>query len=326
MAFSAKVAVRYVLATAAAVVLPASIVAAAPIAHPADHSASHRTARAASSPTRGASGAVAGPGPVVMRPASVAPRGAFGRILSARQAASAAQACAGSATYAGLTHNATHNELVTANAICVAESGGQPTVYYCNPTGQDGYYPPVNCSGCTTGGSGRSTTRPGQISDTCAFTAKCNADGAYAISQRGRELFSLGHVHQRDLLQLPDRRAVRGPRAARWHGAQRPGRRVPVPGGLHPGCPGDHQRLRQWRGQAAVARRRQAIRDGTYCLAVASAARRAAVHLRRCNGSATSSGRPWAMACCATPWGAGACATRAARSPRAPRSTWARAS
>jgi len=189
MAFSAKVATRYVLAAAAAVVLPASIVAAASIPHPTDHSASHGTVSAAASPTRGtsgspapgatgspargASGAVPQPGPVVMRPASVAPRGAFGRILSARQAVTAAQACAGYATYAGWTNNASHNDLVTASAICMAESGGQPTVYYCNPTRKDGYYPPVACSGVYDRGLWQIDDQAwASITNTCAFTAK----------------------------------------------------------------------------------------------------------------------------------------------------------
>src|SRR5882757_9826413 len=110
MAFSAKVPARYVLGAATAVVLPASIVAAASIAHPADHSASHNPARATASPTGGTSSGVPQPGPVVMRPASVAPRGAFGRILSARQAVTAAQACAGYATYAGWTNNASNGD------------------------------------------------------------------------------------------------------------------------------------------------------------------------------------------------------------------------
>ncbi len=121
-----------------------------------------------------------------MRPASVAPRGAFGRILSARQAVTAAQACAGYATYAGWTNNASHDDLVTASAICMAESGGQPTVYYCNPTGKDGYYPPVTCSGVYDRGLWQIDNQAwASITNTCAFTAKCNADGAYAISQHG---------------------------------------------------------------------------------------------------------------------------------------------
>jgi len=105
MAFSAKAAARYVLAAAAAIILPASIVAAASIAH---LSITQRHDMRSGRPpaASGASGGVAQPGPVVMRPASVAPRGAFDRILSARQAASAAQACAGYATYAGFTNNA----------------------------------------------------------------------------------------------------------------------------------------------------------------------------------------------------------------------------
>jgi len=286
MALSAKAAVRYVLAAAAAVVLPASIVAAASIAHPADHSASRHAVRVASGPTSGASGSVAQPGPVVMRPASVAPRGAFGRILSARQAASAAQSCAGYATYAGFTHNATNDELVTASAICVAESGGQPTVYYCNPTGQDGFYPPVSCSGMYDRGLWQIDNQAwASISDTCAFTARCNADGAYTISQRGTSFspwatYTSGTYSNYLTAAQVAVRALRG---------------GTLPSGLAGVCLsragytqnalaitsacGSGTGRQQWR----VAGR--AIRDGTYCLAVASAGSTAAVHLRRCNGS-----------------------------------------
>ncbi len=243
MAFSARAAARYAFAAAAAIVLPASIVAAASISRQADHSASRYAVQVTSGPAAGASGSVPQPGPV-MRPASVAPRGAFDRILSAQQAASAAQACAGYATYAGWTNNASNGDLVTASAICVAESGGRPTVYYCNPTGQDGYYPPVNCSGMYDRGLWQIDNQAWtSITDTCAFAAKCNADGAYAISQRGVSFSPwatyTSHVYANYLTAA----------------------------------------------QSAVRALRGGIRDGDYCLAVASPAKTAAVRLRRCNAS-----------------------------------------
>ena len=288
MAFSAKVAARYVLAAAAAVVLPASIVAAASIAHPTDHPASHRTARAMSGPTRGPSGAGRQPGPVVMRPASVAPRGAFGRILSARQAVAAAQACAGYATYAGWANNTSHDDLVTASAICVAESGGQPTVYYCNPTGQDGYYPPVACSGMYDRGLWQIDSQSwASITDTCAFTGKCNADGAYAISQRGTSFspwatYTSGAYSNYLSAAQSAITALRG---------------GTVPSGVAGVCLSraayaqDAAVITSTCGSGAGRQqwhigRRHAVRDGKYCLAVASPSATAAVHLRRCNGSA----------------------------------------
>jgi hypothetical protein len=286
MALSAKAAARYVLAAAAAIVLPASIVAAASVAHPTDHSASRHPVRAASGPTRGASGGVAQPGPVVMRPASVAPRGAFDRILSARQAASAAQSCAGYATYAGFTNNATNAELVTASAICVAESGGQPTVYYCNPTGQDGFYPPVSCSGMYDRGLWQIDNQAWtSISDTCAFMAKCNADGAYAISQRGASFspwatYTSGTYSHYLAAAQSAVRALRGgtlPSGVAGVCLSRAGYAQNALA-VTSTC-GSGTGRQQWR----VAGR--AIRDGTYCLAVASAGSTAAVHLRRCNGS-----------------------------------------
>jgi hypothetical protein len=221
-----------------------------------------------------------------MRPASVAPRGAFDRILSAQQAASAAQACAGYATYAGWTNNASNNDLVTASAICVAESGGQPTVYYCNPTGQDGYYPPVNCSGMYDRGLWQIDNQAWtSITDTCAFTATCNADGAYTISQRGASFspwatYSSG-VYTNYLS------AAQAAVKALGGGT--------VPSGVAGVC---LSRAAYAQNAAAITstcgsgagRQRwrlagRAIRDGSYCLAVASPGKTAAVHLRRCDGS-----------------------------------------
>ena len=294
MAFSAKVAARYVLAAAAAVVLPASLVAAASIPHPANHSASHRTAHAAVSPTReaaggparGPSGAVPQPGPVVMRPASVAPRGAFGRILNARQAVTAAQACAGYATYAGWTNNSSHSDLVTASAICMAESGGQPTVYYCNPTRKDGYYPPVTCSGVYDRGLWQIDNQAwASITNTCAFTAKCNADGAYAISQNGTSFspwatYTSGTYSSYLSVAQTAITALRG---------------GTVPSGVAGVCLSraayaqDAAVITSTCGSGTGRQQwhigRHAVRDGKYCLAVASPSATAAAHLRRCNGS-----------------------------------------
>jgi hypothetical protein len=303
MAFSAKVATRYVLAVAAAVVLPASIVAAASIPHPTDHSASHGTTRAAVSPAQGApgsrdqgtagsparraSGTVPRPGPVVMRPASVAPRGALGRILSARQAVTAAQACAGYATYAGWTNNTSHSDLVTASAICMAESGGQPTVYYCNPTRKDGYYPPVTCSGVYDRGLWQIDNQAwASITNTCAFTAKCNADGAYAISQNGTSFspwatYTSGTYSSYLTVAQSAITALRG---------------GTVPSGVVGVCLSraayaqDAPVITSTCGSGAGRQQwhvgRHAVRDGKYCLAVASPSTTAATHLRRCNGSA----------------------------------------
>lgn len=60
------------------------------------------------------------------RPASLAPRGAAGP-LSATRAADAARTCAAHAAAAGWANNGWYGgSLVTAAAICVAESGGHP--------------------------------------------------------------------------------------------------------------------------------------------------------------------------------------------------------
>ena len=227
------------------------------------------------------------PGPVVMRPASVAPRGAFGRILSARQAVTAAQACAGYATYAGWTNNASHNDLVTASAICMAESGGQPTVYYCDPTGKDGYYPPVTCSGVYDRGLWQIDDQAwASITDACAFAAKCNADGAYAISQRGASFspwatYTSGVYSNYLSVAQSAIRALRGgtvPSGVAGVCLSRAAYAQDAP--VITSTCGSGAGRQQWRI------RRHAIRDGKYCLAVASPSATAAVRLRRCNGSA----------------------------------------
>ena len=285
MAFSAKAAARYVFAAAAAIVLPASIVAAASISRHVDHAASRYAVQVTTGLAVGASGGVPQSGPV-MRPASVAPRGALDRILSAQQAASAAQACVRFATYAGWTNNASRDDLVTASAICVAESGGRATVYYCDPTAQDGYYPPVNCSGVYDRGLWQIDNQAWtSITDICAFMARCNADGAYAISRRGAT-FSPWATYTSGIYTNYLTAAQAAVSALR-------GGTVPsgVPGvclsraaytqnaaAITSTC-GSGAGRQQWRMAGS------AIRDGEYCLAVASPARTAAVRLRRCHAS-----------------------------------------
>lgn len=225
--------------------------------------------------------------PPGMRPASVSPRGAFGRILSAAQAVTAAQTCARYATGAGWANTAgSASTLVVASAICVAESGGQATVYYCNPTKTDGYYPPVNCAGMYDRGLWQLDSQAWTaISNTCAFTPKCNADGAYGISQAGLSFtpwatYTSG-VYGNYLS------AAQAAVAALRHGT--------VPSAVPGVC---LSRVKYAANAAAVIARcgsgtrrmdwritGPAIKDGKFCLAVASASATANVRLRRCNGS-----------------------------------------
>jgi hypothetical protein len=121
------------------------------------------------------------------RPASLAPRGAAGS-LSAAQAAGAARVCAAHAAAAGWANNGWYGgNLVTAAAICVAESGGHPRVYYCEGTGTVGYYPPVTCpSGSYDRGLWQLNSKyQHAVGNACAFRAQCNANAAYRISDAG---------------------------------------------------------------------------------------------------------------------------------------------
>jgi hypothetical protein len=159
-------------------------------------------------------------------------------------------------------------------------------VYYCNPTGQDGYYPPVSCSGMYDRGLWQIDNQAWtSITDTCAFAAKCNADGAYAISQRGASFspwatYTSG-VYSNYLTAAQSAvRALRGgtlPSGVAGVCLSRVGY-TPNAAAITSTC-GSGAGRQQWR----VAGR--AIRDGSYCLAVTSAGSTAAVHLRRCNGS-----------------------------------------
>jgi hypothetical protein len=134
-------------------------------------------------PAHAAPGAAARPA----RLASLDPSGAAGP-LNAAQAAGAAQACAAYAASAGWANNGSYGgNLVTAVAVCVAESGGQPAIYYCEGNGTVGYYPPVHCPG---GSYDRglwqlNSKAQAGVTDACAFRPGCNAGAAYAISAGG---------------------------------------------------------------------------------------------------------------------------------------------
>jgi Lysozyme like domain/Ricin-type beta-trefoil lectin domain len=120
-----------------------------------------------------------------LRLASPAPHGAAGP-LSAARAASAAQACASYAAAAGWANNGYYGgNLVTAVAVCVAESGGNPAIYYCEATGTDGIYPPVRCPGGSYDRGLWQLNSKDSVTDACAFRPACNARAAYAISAAG---------------------------------------------------------------------------------------------------------------------------------------------
>ncbi|HTT54202.1 MAG TPA: ricin-type beta-trefoil lectin domain protein [Streptosporangiaceae bacterium] len=225
--------------------------------------------------------------PVRIRPASVNPRGAFSRILSQAEASAAARTCARYATAAGWANTAgPASALVVASAICVAESGGQATVYYCNPTGTDGYYPPVNCSGVYDRGLWQIDSQAwASISDPCAFVPRCNADGSYGISQDGQN-FTPWATYTSGVYSnyLSDAQTAVGSLRTGTVSAGVPGvclsrvkyaRNAAV---VIARC-GSGTRRQLWRITG------QAVEDGTFCLAVASRSNTAGVHLRRCNGS-----------------------------------------
>lgn len=134
------------------------------------------------------SGAAAPPPPP--RPAhvaSLAPAGAVGS-LTANQVLQAAATCASHAAAAGWANNGVYGgNLVTAVAVCVAESGGQPKIFHCDATGTIGYYPPVSCaSGSYDRGLWQLNSHyQTATADSCAFSAQCNANAAYRISDSG---------------------------------------------------------------------------------------------------------------------------------------------
>jgi hypothetical protein len=123
------------------------------------------------------------------------------------------------------------------------------------------------------------------ITDTCAFTAKCNADGAYSISQRGAS-FSPWATYTSGVYSNYLTAAQSAVRALRGG---------TVPSGVAGVCLSraayaqDAAAITSTCGSGAGRQQwrigRHAVRDGDYCLAVASPSKTAAARLRRCNGS-----------------------------------------
>jgi hypothetical protein len=114
-------------------------------------------------------------------------------------AAQAAKTCVNSATRAGWPNNGYFGgALVTAAAICVAESHGRAGFYICvnkagHVTGQGTFSSghPVRCPKGTSsyyrGLWQLNTKSAAQVTDSCAFSAGCNAQEAYIISGRGTD-------------------------------------------------------------------------------------------------------------------------------------------
>ncbi len=134
--------------------------------------------------------------PARQRPAMISPLLGIAPKTAA-QAATASSTCARYATGAGWAGNGYFaGDLVTAAAICVAESTGDPKLYVCdNAAGQvvgHGDFvsgQPVKCPAGTVsydrGLWQLNTAVPGAVSDSCAFNPVCNAKTAYLASGRG---------------------------------------------------------------------------------------------------------------------------------------------
>gem|GEM_PF-1215305 len=81
--------------------------------------------------------------------------------------------------------------VVLAVAVCLADSGGDPTIYSCNPSGEVGNSP-ISCpSGTTSVDRGLWQINSyywSQVSNACAFNGQCNANAAWGlISDQGTD-------------------------------------------------------------------------------------------------------------------------------------------
>ena len=130
-------------------------------------------------------------------PALVSPNSIPGSP-SAAAAAKASTTCVKFASRAGWPNNGYFGgALVTAAAICVAESRGSSGFYVCDNSssgiiGQGTVSPghPVKCPAGTVSydrGLWQLNTASTKLSDKCAFNAGCNAENAYLFSQRGTD-------------------------------------------------------------------------------------------------------------------------------------------
>lgn len=154
------------------------------------YASSTDTGSAGSSSAPMAAAAQAGNRPPMIAPLAVpGPR-------SAATVATASATCAQYAARAGWANNGYFaGDLVTATAICVAESAGDPKVYVCDENGKvvgQGEYvagQPIKCPAGTTsydrGLWQLNSQTASSTTDTCAFDPVCNASVAYLASSRG---------------------------------------------------------------------------------------------------------------------------------------------
>jgi hypothetical protein len=245
------------------------------------------------------SGAAAPPPPAPPPPppahvASLALAGAVGSLTS-NQVLQAATACASRAAAAGWANNGVYGgNLVTAVAVCVAESGGQPKIFHCDATGTIGFYPPVNCaSGSYDRGLWQLNSRyQAATPDSCAFSAQCNADAAYRISDSGIS-FSPWAVYNGDIYAryLDDAQAAV---SALTKGAVASGVFGVCLAAAHPsagaaavvGKCSRNTGPQQWTAATAGT-----LTQGGLCLA----AGRPAVTLAACTGAASQTWRPYGL-------------------------------
>ncbi len=219
------------------------------------------------------------------------------RWPAAAPAISAAQTCVRYASRAGFANNGYYSgDLVTAAAICMAESGGQATVYACDANGRTvgvGYYTPgkaVNCpNGTTSYDRGlwqfNSVYAP-KVSNACAFDPTCNAGQAYLYSDLGTA-FSPWATYDSDAYARPyidlAQAAVTASRTGAVTSAMlgeclarsRAAANAPVVLG---DC-GTGAAAEQWTLRAGR------LTHGRLCAAVTTPAGNPGVVLRRCNGS-----------------------------------------
>jgi Ricin-type beta-trefoil lectin domain/Lysozyme like domain len=125
-------------------------------------------------------------------PVMIAPLAAHGPSSPA-QLSTAAATCVRYATRAGWANNGYYaGDLVTAAAICVAESAGDPKLIVCDKNGVvdgSGDYPGFTCpSDATSYDRGLwqlNSVFASDVSNQCAFSPVCNAGRAYLKSGRG---------------------------------------------------------------------------------------------------------------------------------------------
>ena len=188
-------------------------------------------------------------------------------------------------------------DLVTAIAICVAESTGDPERYVCDEKGKvvgQGEYP-VHCPAGTTsydrGLWQLNSKAAAAVSDKCAFSPLCNAEQAYLHSQRGTSFAPWSsydqdtYTHYLDPAQIVVTKlrsgtvtsAELGECLARSRSAA--GAKVVLANcGIGPVSP------QRW--QLAGGK----LRSGAWCAAIGSGSANPGVVLRRCS---RSSGQVW---------------------------------